>query len=95
MFHDNTPPSKTVISCMITCRSVTYAQKYVKLLQQNGYPAYARRLPAHLSDTGCGHAVSVRPNHIRPALSLLDFYGMGPLRVFCETSGGLLEEMML
>jgi hypothetical protein len=84
----------SVISCMIACRSVTYAQKYSRLLRKYGYSAYMRRLPSDLSDAGCGYAVAVRPEQARPALALLRSYGTEPFRLYCEDCGGSFEEMI-
>ncbi|MCL2031219.1 MAG: DUF3343 domain-containing protein [Oscillospiraceae bacterium] len=93
MFYDTSYHS--MISCMVACRSVTYAQKYSKLLRKHGLSAYTRKLPSHLANVGCGHAVSVRPGQVRTALALLGSYGAGPFRVFCEGPGGTTEEMTL
>lgn len=93
MFHDSPSYHTPVISCMIVCRSVTYAQKYSKILRKHGYTASMRRLPSHITQTGCGHAVSVRKEQLHSALSLLREYGAEPTRIFCENAYGVFEEM--
>lgn len=80
---------------MIACRSVTYAQKYSRLLRKQGFSAHMRRLPSHLTNVGCGHAVAVRYEQAREALSVLQSYGDGPFRVFCEGADGAIEETPL
>lgn len=93
MFHDSPAYYAPVISCMIACRSVTYAQKYTKLLRKHGFTASMRRLPTHITEAGCGHAVSVRNEHLREAIRLLREYGAEPPRVFCENADGMFEEI--
>lgn len=95
MFQNTFSSYNPIISCLIACRSVTYAQKYSKILRKSGYSSYMRRLPSHLTNVGCGHAVSVRSEQVRAALGLLESYGAGPFRVFCEHEEGNFEEMTL
>ena len=81
--------------CMIACRSVTYAQKYTKLLKRHHYSAYMVRLPAGLAGTGCGHAVRVPERQVHEALSFLRENGAESLRIFCINEFGEYQERAL
>ena len=73
---------------LIPCRSVTYAQRAVKMLQEAGYRASMRRLPADLPETGCGHAVRVERERAEDALSLMNKAGFQSHKIFCENEDG-------
>ena len=44
---------------LLMCRSLTYAQKSVKLLERSGITAAVVKAPPGLSRSGCGYAVSL------------------------------------
>jgi type III secretory pathway lipoprotein EscJ len=73
---------------LIACRSVTYAQRAVRLLEKAGMRASMRRLPADLPETGCGHAVRVEREKLTQAMQMMNEAGF-PTRVyFCEDENG-------
>ena len=41
---------------LLMCRSLTYAQKSVKLLERSGITAAVVKAPQGLSSSGCGYA---------------------------------------
>ena len=45
---------------LIMCRSLTNAQKSVKLLERSGIFGSVVKAPGELSGKGCGYAVSLR-----------------------------------
>lgn len=75
-------------NALIACRSVTYAQRAVRLLEKSGLRASMRKLPADLPETGCGHAVRVERERLTQAMQLMNEAGF-PTRVyFCEGDDG-------
>ncbi|MDR1736132.1 MAG: DUF3343 domain-containing protein [Oscillospiraceae bacterium] len=94
MFRDNTWAQAYAVSCLISSRSVTYAQRYIQLLKSNGIRAYMHRLPSTISDAGCGHAVSVGVHDLAHAISLLKQNRADNLRVWCANQDGEYEEML-
>jgi hypothetical protein len=75
-------------NALIACRSVTYAQRGVRLLEQSGIRASMRKLPADLAEAGCGHAVRVRREHLKHAIQLMTDSGF-PVKVhYCEEEDG-------
>ena len=51
---------------LLMCRSLTYAQKSVKLLERSGITAAVVKAPQGLSSSGCGYAVKPRRKKKRP-----------------------------
>lgn len=82
-------------NALIACRSVTYAQRAVRLLERHGLRASMRRLPAELpasSDpqqhVGCGHAIRVRREELKQAMKLMSEAGFPSKFFFCEDENG-------
>ena len=75
-------------NALIACRSVTYAQRAVRLLEGAGMRASMRRLPADLPETGCGHAVRVRREDLPQAVKLMSESGFPRQITFCEDEEG-------
>jgi hypothetical protein len=74
---------------LIACRSVTYAQRVVRLLENNNIRASMRRLPADLpSDSGCGHAVRVHLEAREQAMKIMRDAGFPAKVYFCESEDG-------
>ena len=62
--------------CYIAVRSVTYAQKLVRVLQVYGIRAKATKSPKEIGANGCGHAVYVKngdPQKLRILIETEDF----------------------
>ncbi|MCR5664401.1 MAG: DUF3343 domain-containing protein [Oscillospiraceae bacterium] len=45
---------------LITCRTLTHAQRCVRLLERRGIVAAVIKAPPELTRAGCGYAVSLR-----------------------------------
>ena len=76
-------------NALIACRSVTYAQRAVRLLEKNGIRASMRRLPADLPlDTGCGHAIRVQREEREQAMNVMRQAGFPAKSFFCENGDG-------
>ena len=75
-------------NALIACRSVTYAQKVVRLLEKNNIRASVRRLPAGLPDTGCAHAIRVRRENLEQAIKIIQQAGFPVKTFFCEDDDG-------
>ncbi len=45
---------------IIMCRSLTYAQRAVRLLEQSGLFAVLSKAPQELTDGGCNYGVKIR-----------------------------------
>lgn len=79
---------------LITCRSLTSAQKAAQLLERNGINSLVIKAPQGLSNAGCGYAVSVYRN-ISYAVSLLRSARLLSGKVFEKQENGAYKELML
>ncbi len=79
---------------LITCRSLTSAQKTAQLLERNGISAVVIKAPQGLSSAGCGYAVSVYRN-ISYAVSLLKNSKLLNGKVFERQANGAYREAEL
>ena len=75
-------------NALIACRSVTYAQRAVRLLERAGLRASMRRLPADLPETGCGHAVRVPRERVAQAMQMMNEAGFPTRTYLCEDENG-------
>lgn len=79
---------------LITCRSLTSAQKTAQLLERNGISALVIKAPQGLSSAGCGYAVSIYRN-VSYAVSLLRSARLLNGRVFEKQANGAYREAEL
>jgi len=59
------------LNCLIIFRSITYAQKAVKILERAGITAYIKRPPREITGISCSYAVKVPSYWCDKALALL------------------------
>lgn len=77
----------------VTFRSVTYAQRGEKLLNQNGFRCTLQRTPRWMEEQGCGYALRVWTKDVIPAVELLRENGVAMRRVYVQRGDGQLEEL--
>ena len=56
---------------LLTCRSLTYAQRAAKVLEKSKIRAVITKILPELSEFGCGYGVRIREEHKNTALNLL------------------------
>lgn len=77
---------------LLNCRSLTYAQRTAKVLEQAGITAHIRRTPKQISGKGCGYSVKIASRNLPPALQLLDSRTMRPKNIYLiDGYGGYRE----
>lgn len=81
--------------CMITFRSVTFAQRAEGVLQRMGYFCTVRRTPKWMEEQGCGYSLRLRQEDIMAAALLLRENGISYRKVYEMTGEGQLEELRL
>jgi len=82
-------------SYYITFRSVTFAQRGEKLLNQQGFRCTLQRTPRWMEEQGCGYSLRLWTADVGSAVELLGGGGLPLGRVYIQTPGGELEEMTL
>lgn len=79
----------------ITFRSVTFAQRAEKLLNQQGYRVNLMRTPRWMEEQGCGYALKLWTNDIAAAVRLLREGKVQLRRVYVQLEDGQMEEVNL
>ena len=79
----------------ITFRSVTFAQRGEKVLEQSGIRCSLQRTPRWMEEQGCGYCLRVWTNDIGPAVEVLGRNRVPMRRVYLQKTDGDLEEMRL
>ena len=76
---------------VIMCRSVTYAQRAVKILERSGERAHMVKAPQGLTPEGCSYGVSLRSREPGTAVDKLKEAGVRIGRVYSVEMGQWLE----
>ncbi len=75
----------------ITFRSITGAQKAVKILEKAGIGNSMQRTPKNMVTEGCGYAVRVREDKSAAAIKLLKSAGINYGKLFVSSDGSYNE----
>ncbi len=76
---------------LMIARSVTQAQRMVRVLEQNGIFCRWFKAPTALSSSGCGYAVTLEEKYLSKAPALLEANGLIPLRIYKKVNDGYEE----
>lgn len=76
----------------ITFRSVTFAQRAEKLLNQQGYRVNLMRTPRWMEEQGCGYALKIWSDDIIPAVRVLRENKIQMRKVYVQLENGEMEE---
>ena len=77
----------------ITFRSVTYAQRGEKMLNQKNIRCTLQRTPRWMEEQGCGYCLRLRTDDIMPAVRLLRGAQIPFRRVYVQSRDGDVEEV--
>lgn len=84
-----------MIKYLLTCRSLTYAQKSAQILERVGISATVTRTPSGLSTKGCGYCIKLSGVRIDEAVRVLKISNMMPSKIFAAKSGESYREIFL
>lgn len=76
---------------ILIARSVTQAQRMMRLLENCGIWAKIFRAPVGLTEFGCSYAVKIRREKLWQAMDCLRRGGLSPLSVHEKTESGYRE----
>lgn len=82
-----------MISYLMICRSLTYAQRTAKTLERTGITAIVSRTPHDISADGCGYCVKISERRLNDALAVLKKADLSPKRIFIMFSDGRFSEV--
>ena len=79
----------------ITFRSVTFAQRAEKQLNQSSYCVSLLRTPRWMEEQGCGYALKLWSNDISQVVKLLRENKIPLRKVYIQLEDGHMEEVKL
>ena len=79
----------------ITVRSVTFGQRAERELRKGGLACTLQRTPRWMEEQGCGYALRIWTDNIRPAVNLLRQERILMKRLYIQGNNGQLEELNL
>lgn len=82
-----------MIYYLITCRSLTYAQKAARALERAGITASITRLPRGLSKEGCAYGIKVSERKVSQSLVTLKAAGIAYSKIFSLQRDGTATEV--
>ena len=83
-----------MISYIIACQSMTYAQKAAKILENSGITAYITRLPEqYTGNGGCSYGVKIYSKWLTQALTSLKSHNINPIKILMKTDDGKYSEV--
>ena len=84
-----------MVSYLILCRSLTYAQRTAHVLERSGIHGLVMRTPRSISSEGCGYCVKISERWLASALSALNKEGLGPKQVYVERQDHTFDEVTI
>ena len=82
-----------MINYLMTCRSLTYAQRTAKTLERAGITAIVTRTPHDISSEGCAYSVKISEKRLSDARVTLKNADLAPKRIFIMFSDGRFSEV--
>ena len=79
----------------VTFRSVTFAQRAEKLLNQRGFRVNLMRTPRWMEEQGCGYALRLWTGDILTIVNLLRESRIQLRKVYVQWEEGAMEEVKL
>ena len=83
------------MSAIILFRSLTYAQRGVRVLGAGGVPATIIKAPPGLSDRGCTYGAGVASRRLEAALRVLEERQVSHGKVFVPDEDGKYRELAI
>lgn len=80
-------------SYLVMCRSLTYAQRAVRILERSGITAVIAKAPSGLSAEGCTYGIKISDKNFTIALSYLKSAGFNYGKVFVIAPAGEYREV--
>ena len=80
---------------LITCRSLTYAQRTARTLERAGITATILRAPKEISREGCGYCVKVSYRRMDQALRVLRQTDVSYNKIYIVHQNGETAEVVL
>lgn len=79
--------------CYVTFRSVTFAQRARRLLEQERYRCTLQRTPRWMEAQGCGYCLRLWPEDVTQPVQILREAGIPIRKIYIQQDDGRLEEV--
>ncbi|MBE6947512.1 MAG: DUF3343 domain-containing protein [Ruminococcaceae bacterium] len=76
---------------LITFRTITFAQRAERILQEGGINTRLHRTPKSLSQRGCGYCLSLREADVPVAIELLHLRQLRYEKIYVSSANGWEE----
>ena len=80
---------------LLLYRSLTYAQRAVRVLEKEHIPASVVRTPRTLNSRGCGYCAAVSGKNGPAAAAVMDRWELRPEKIFRHEDDGSIQEAPL
>lgn len=80
---------------LVTFRSVTFAQRSQRALEENGIRCTLQRTPKAISRRGCGYCLRLRERDAIRAVGILQIEQLNYEKVYALLENGEMEERLL
>lgn len=67
---------------LIVCRSLTYAQKVLQILERGGIQSWMIRSPVSMSHSGCSYSVKIAQKDLPRALALMNHFHLPYIAIY-------------
>jgi len=84
-----------VVYYLVLCKSLTYAQRTARAIEQAGIRALIIRTPRRISREGCSYCAKISDRRIHEALSILRQYHIPYKHIYALLENGELREVPL
>lgn len=81
-----------IMQYLLTCRSLTYAQRGARALERAGITGTVSRVPKNISINGCAYGILVSARQKEKAVAVLTRGGLPPEKVFLRREDGTMTE---
>jgi len=83
-----------MISYIIMCRSLTYAQRASRTLERAGIAASVMRAPSGIDAKGCAYCIKISERRLNDSLRLMRGDGITPGRIYKADAYGSYTEVL-
>ncbi len=78
---------------IVVFRSLTFAQKAARILENSGIAAFIIKVPERLANRGCSYGVRISELNLVDAMVVLRSNGIQPVKVFVKFRNGTYSEV--
>lgn len=82
-----------MISCLLVCRSLTYARRIAQVLGRHGIVCDVIRTPRSIARDGCGYSVKFGADKLKSVIGILKDEGVTAPEIYRRNEDGTVIEV--